>query len=53
MNRVIDALEVGRDILNSRKTVDTEGSLPRIEVIRNMGRTIEKTLYKTGRGTNL
>lgn len=46
MNKVIDVLEIGRDILLERTVQDTAGKKPYIERFNSMGRTVESKLNK-------
>ena len=48
MNRVIDVLEVGRDLLRERQVTQTEGGKPMVERFRAAGRKVESRLTGTG-----
>jgi hypothetical protein len=51
MNRVIDVLELGRDLLKERKITQTQGDKPLMESFKAVGRKVEKVLTKSGDGT--
>lgn len=48
MNKVIDVLELGRDLLRDRQVTQTQGGKPLIEEFKVMGRKVENTLTKQG-----
>ena len=48
MNKVIDVLEVGRDMLRERQVTQTEGGKPMVEKFKAVGRKVESKLTKTG-----
>lgn len=48
MNRVIDTLELGRDLLRSREIQQTKGNKPLVEKINALGRTIESKVTRSG-----
>lgn len=48
MNRIIDVLELGRDILRKRKIEQTSGGNPLVEKFAILGKKIESTLTKSG-----
>lgn len=48
MNKVIDVLELGRDLLRERQVIQTQGGKPLVERFRVMGRKVENTLTKQG-----
>lgn len=48
MNKVIDVLEVGRDILRERQITQTEGGKPMVETFKAVGRKVESKLTKRG-----
>ena len=48
MNKVIDVLELGRDLLREREITQTEGGKPMIEKFKAIGRTVESKLTKKG-----
>ena len=52
MNKIIDALELGRDILRERKIVQTSGNKQIKEVINEFGTKVERFLTKSGDETN-
>lgn len=51
MNKVIDVLELGRDLLKERQVVQTQGGKPLIEKFKIIGRKVESKLTKEGEGT--
>ena len=51
MNKVIDVLELGRDMLKEREIVQTRGGKPLVERFNILGRKIESTLTKSGNKT--
>lgn len=51
MNRVIDVLELGRDMLKEREIVQTSGGKPLVEKFKSVGRKVESTLTKSGNET--
>ena len=48
MNKVIDVLELGRDMLKEREIIQTRGGKPLVEKFKSVGRKVESTLIKTG-----
>ena len=48
MNRVIDVLELGRDMLKEREVIQTRGGKPLVEKFKAVGRKVESTLTKSG-----
>ena len=48
MNKVIDVLELGRDMLQEREIVQTRGGKPLVEKFKSVGRKVESTLTKSG-----
>ena len=48
MNKVIDLLEVGRDMLREREIIQSRGGKPLMEKITSLGRQVESTLIKSG-----
>lgn len=48
MNKIVDVLEVGRDLLRERGVVQTEAGSPLVESFKVMGRRIEKVLTRRG-----
>ena len=51
MNKIIDVLEVGRDLLNNREVTETEGGKPLMEKFKAVGRQIESKLSNSGDST--
>lgn len=51
MNKVIDVLELGRDVMREREVVQTQGEKPLVERFKIMGRKIENKLTKEGAST--
>lgn len=51
MNKVIDVLELGRDLLRSRDIGQTQGDNPLVERLKVMGRTVESKLTRRGEST--
>lgn len=51
MNRVVDTLELGRDLLRERKVTQTRGGKPLVEKFKVLGRKFESTLTKEGKDT--
>lgn len=51
MNKVIDALELGRDLLRERQITQTQGGKPLIERFKIVGREVENKLTEKGGGT--
>lgn len=51
MNRVIDVLELGRDLLRERSITQTQGGKPLVEKFKTIGRKVEETLTKKGKET--
>ena len=51
MNKIVDALELTRDIIRERQVVQTKNGKPIIERIKTTGRDIENTLTKQGQKT--
>ena len=48
MNKVIDVLEVGRDLLREREVTQTRAGKPLVEKFKAVGRKVEGKLTKTG-----
>ena len=48
MNKVIDVLELGRDMLKEREIIQTRGDKPLVEKFKSVGRKVESTLTKSG-----
>lgn len=48
MNKVIDLLELGRDMLKEREIIQTRGGKPLVEKFKSAGRKVESTLTKSG-----
>lgn len=48
MNKVIDVLELGRDLLRERQVVQTQGGKPLVEKFKAVGRKVESKLTKEG-----
>lgn len=48
MNKVIDVLELGRDMLREREIIQTKGGKPLVEKFKSVGRKVESTLTKSG-----
>lgn len=48
MNKVIDVLEVGRDLLREREVTQTRAGKPLVEKFKAVGRKVESKLTKTG-----
>lgn len=48
MNKVIDLLELGRDMLKERDIKQTRGGKPLVEKFKSMGRKVESVLIKSG-----
>lgn len=53
MNEVIDALEVGRDLVRDMKVQQTSGGKPIVETFKSFGRDIENKLVKRGAETRM
>lgn len=51
MNKVIDVLELGRDLLREREVIQTQGGKPLVERFRAVGRKVESKLTKEGEAT--
>lgn len=51
MNKVIDVLELGRDLLRERQIIQTQGGKPLIEKFKTIGREVESKLTKEGEAT--
>lgn len=51
MNKVIDVLELGRDLLRERQIIQTQGGKPLIEKFKAVGREVESKLTKEGEAT--
>lgn len=51
MNKVIDVLELGRDMLKEREIIQTRGGKPLVEKFKSVGRKVESTLTKSGDAT--
>lgn len=48
MNKIIDVLELGRDMLKEREIIQTRGGKPLVEKFKSVGRRVESTLTKSG-----
>lgn len=48
MNKVIDVLELGRDLLRERQVIQTQGGKPLVEKFKAVGRKVESKLTKEG-----
>lgn len=48
MNKVIDVLEIGRDLMRERTVQQTVGDKPIVEKFKILGRTVENKLTKRG-----
>ena len=51
MNKVIDVLELGRDLLRERQITQTQGGKPLVEKFKAVGRKVEGKLTKEGEAT--
>lgn len=51
MNKVIDVLELGRDLLRERQVLQTQGGKPLVEKFKAVGRKVESKLTKEGEAT--
>lgn len=51
MNKVIDVLELGRDLLRERQVTQTQGGKPLVEKFKTVGREVESKLTKEGEST--
>lgn len=51
MNKVIDVLELARDILRERQVIQTQGEKPLVERFKAVGRKVESKLVKSGEQT--
>ena len=51
MNKVIDVLELGRDLLRERQVIQTQGGKPLVEEFKAVGRKVESKLTKEGEAT--
>lgn len=51
MNKVIDVLELGRDLLRERQVIQTQGGKPLVEKFKVVGRKVESKLTKEGEAT--
>ena len=51
MNKVIDVLELGRDLLRERQVIQTQGGKPLVEKFKAVGRKVESKLTKKGEAT--
>lgn len=51
MNKVIDVLELGRDLLRERQVTQTQGGKPLVERFKAVGRKVESKLTKEGEAT--
>lgn len=51
MNKVIDVLELGRDLLRERQVIQTQGGKPLVEKFKAVGRKVESELTKEGEAT--
>lgn len=52
MNRIIDTLELGRDILKKREIIQTKGDKPLIEKFKILEKKVRYKFTKSGEGTN-
>lgn len=52
MNKVIDVLELGRDLLRERQVIQTQGDKALTERFKIVGRKVESKLTKKGEATN-
>ena len=48
MGKVIDVLELGRDMLREREIVQVRGGKPLAEKFKSVGRKVESVLTKSG-----
>lgn len=51
MNKVIDVLELGKDLLRERQITQTQGGKPLVEKFKAVGRKVEGKLTKEGEAT--
>lgn len=51
MNKIIDVLELGRDLIREREVIQTQGGKPLMERFKIVGRKVENVLTKSGEGT--
>lgn len=51
MNKIIDILETGRDLLRNRKVIQTSGNKKLVERFKSMGREVESYVFKKGEET--
>lgn len=51
MNKVIDVLELGRDLLRERQVIQTQGGKPLVGKFKAVGRKVESKLTKEGEAT--
>lgn len=51
MNKVIDVLELGRDLLRERQVIQTQGGKPLVEKFKAVDRKVESKLTKEGEAT--
>lgn len=51
MNKVVDVLELGRDLLRERQVTQTQGDKPLVERFKAVGRKVESKLTKEGEAT--
>lgn len=51
MNKVIDVLELGRDLLRERQVIQTREGKPLVEKFKAVGRKVESKLTKEGEAT--
>lgn len=51
MSKVIDVLELGRDLLRERQVIQTQGGKPLVEKFKAVGRKVESKLTKEGEAT--
>lgn len=51
MNKVIDVLELGRDLLRERQVIQTQGGKTLVEKFKAVGRKVESKLTKEGEAT--
>lgn len=48
MSKVINVLELGRDMLKEREVIQTRGDKPLVERFKSVGRKVESTLTRSG-----
>lgn len=51
MNKIVDTLELSRDLLRERKITQTQGEKPLVEKFKAVGRKVENTLTKQDEAT--